>query len=222
MKKIAIVLCALILAIPAFAQSVKKSQEKGDMYVGMNLLQYTSLTINANFSTEYKPWLTGFADVGYAINYSNSKSYDVLGYILTPHIDANNDGYDLSKQNGGYIKLGGFYNFRKTYEKKNYIHLGLFLNNAYVYEKANFIDPVLHIGGVEKIHGVLISGLSVSAGYEFEFLKYFSSSIDFQVSLPAGNYKNLYGYSNFIPGMGHKDYNGYWFPMLIWNVKYKL
>ncbi|MFB6341594.1 hypothetical protein ACE1ET_07720 [Saccharicrinis sp. FJH62] len=226
MKKVTIILVALVFIVAAKAQSSnnKIAAKTGSQYVGMNLLQYTSLTINGNYSKEYKPWITGMADIGYTLNYSKTNPYDVVGYILTPHKKGVNEGFDLSKQNGGYLKIGAFYNFRKTYEKTNYVHLGLFLNNSFVYEKALFTDPKLdfHPYPVPYSHGVLMSGLSVSAGYEFKFLKFLVSSVDFQVSLPTGNYKDLYGYSNFIPGMGHKDVNSYWFPMLIWNVKYKL
>ena len=218
MKKITLILLAF------FIISSTKSQEKGDQYVGMNVLQYTSLTINGNYSKAYKPWITGMAEIGYTLNYSKTNPYDVLGYLFTPHIDNGNDGYDLSTQKGGYIKIGGYYNFRQAYEKTNYIHLGLFLNNSFVYEKATYIDPNLNLGseGIPYAHGVLMSGLSIAAGYEFTFLKIFVSSVDFQISLPTGNYKDLYGYSNFIPGMGHKDFEGYWFPMLNWNIKYRL
>ncbi|MFC0875362.1 hypothetical protein ACE01N_02150 [Saccharicrinis sp. FJH2] len=222
MKKIAVFAITLLFTFSINSQTKERS---GSQYVGMNLLQYTSLTINGNYSKEYKPWITGMADIGYTLNYSKTNPYDVVGYILTPHIKGVNEGFDLSKQNGGYLKIGAFYNFRKTYEKTNYVHLGLFLNNSFVYEKAFFTNPALadiHPNPIPYSHGVLMSGLSVSAGYEFKFLKFLVSSVDFQVSLPTGNYKDLYGYSNFIPGMGHKDVNSYWFPMLIWNVKYKL
>jgi len=48
------------------------------------------------------------------------------------------------------------------------------------------------------------------------------SNIDFQISLPGKNYEDLYGYRNYIPGMGYRDYVKYWFPMLLWNIKYNL
>jgi len=103
--------------------------------------------------------------------------------------------------------------------------LGLFLTNSITYEKCTYQHakgPDLILVPVQVSHTIFILGLSTSIGYEFSLTKKLKSSFDFQVSFPNKNYKDLYGYRNYIPGMGFKDFEGYWFPMITWNLKYRL
>lgn len=209
----------LLIPINIFGQSEKSR------YIGLNLLQLPALTIDANYSTETKPFLTATIDLGYTFNYSKAINIDWIGYVLTPHCKCANNGYELNKQSGGYLKLGGFFNLRKDFEKQSFFHFGLFLTNSIVYESGEY-QPLNENGPFpepEPInHTKYIIGLSTTLGYDFSITKRLKSNIDFQISLPNKNYQNLFGYRNNIPGMGFKDYEGYWFPMLIWNIKYRL
>jgi hypothetical protein len=211
-----------ILLIVFFLNTLTVSGQSGKAsYLGMNLLQLPALTINTNFTSEVKSFLSPLVELGYTLNYT--KAVDFMGYILTPHCKCANDGYDISKQSGGYIKIGAFFNLRNDFKKSYYPHLGLFLTNSIVNEEGTYspLEQSVYMP-VEVNHSKYIIGLSASLGYEFSITDRLRSNIDFQVSFPNNNYKNLYGYRNYIPGMGHKDYEGYWFPMVIWNIKYQL
>lgn len=197
-------------------------QNNKNHFIGLNIFQLPSSTINFNYSIDYKPFLTPVADVGYALGYN--EDFDLIGMFLTPHIKLY-DGYSIEKQSGGYIKLGAFFNLRKDFKKQNFFHFGLFLATSMVYEKAWYLSP-LHPGPyiyAEKIeHSVYLYGFSASLGYEFKISNRLRTNADFQLSFPSGEYIDLYSYSNFIPGMGFKDTNAKWFPMLILNLKYRL
>jgi hypothetical protein len=209
-----ITLCLLI----AFWTSGQTSRSQ---FIGINVLQLPALTINANYSIESKPFLTPTVDIGYAFNYE--KSFDFIGNLLTPHCKCDNDGYDIEKLTGAYLKVGAFLNLRKSFEKQNFFHVGLFLNNSIVYESGDYRPEGESETSILPVsHTIYVPGLSFSGGYEFSFFKKIKSNIDFQISLPGKNYEDLYGYRNYIPGMGYRDYEKYWFPMLLWNLKYRL
>jgi len=212
-KSIFITVCLLI----AFWTSGQTSRNQ---FIGINILQLPALTINANYSIESKPFLTPTVDIGYAFNYG--KSYDFIGNLLTPHCDCI-DGYKIEKRTGGYLKFGTYFNLRKSLEKQNFFHLGVFLTNSLVHESGVY-DSLNHTETINLpiSHTIFIPGLGLSGGYEFSFFKKLKSNIDFQISLPNKSYADLYGYRNFIPGMGYKDTVEKWFPMLIWNLKYRL
>ena len=198
-----------------------KAQSDNNAYLGINVLEIPALTINGNFSYDIKPFLTPAFDLGYTLNYT--KGVDFIGYLLTPHCKCANDGYNLSNQSGGYIKLGVFLNLRKNFDRRNYPFLGLFLINSIVYEKGIYQPPELSVPMEVQVNQTkYIIGLSSSLGYEFALTNRLKAKIEFQVSLPDKKYQDLYGYRNYIPGMGFKDYEGYWFPILILNLKYKL
>lgn len=213
-KTISITLC-LLAAFWTYGQTFQ------NQFIGINILQLPALTINANYSIESKPFLTPTIDIGYAFTYQ--KSFDLIGNLLTPHCKCDNDGYDIEKLTGAYLKVGTFLNLRKSLEKQNFFHVGLFFNNSIVHESGDCRPE----GESESIlqpvsHTIYVPGLSISVGYEFSFFKKMKSNIDFQISFPGKNYEDLYGYRNYIPGMGYRDYEKYWFPMLLWNIKYKL
>jgi hypothetical protein len=189
------------------------------MYLGINILQLPATTLNANYSFEIEPFLSSYVDLGYTFNYS--KSFDWIGFFLTPHCKCAHVGYELSKQSGGYLKLGGLINLRKDFDKIDFFHIGLFMSNSIVFERGQFdTDPILDPVQINQTNYII--GLSSTLGYEFSISKRIKSNIDFQISFPNKKYQDLYGYRNYIPGMGFKDYKGYWFPMLIWNIKYRL
>jgi hypothetical protein len=217
MKRVILAILSMLAILQVSGQSDR------NMYLGINILQLPAFTLNVNYSSEFKPFLTPIIDLGYTFNYS--KSFDILGIILTPHCTCWNNGYHLSNQSGGYLKFGTFFNLRKTFEKKNYPQVGLFLTNSIVYEYGIYQPKVVIYtmpDPVQLNHTKFILGLSAMIGYEYYISKRLQSNFDFQISFPNKNYRNLYWYRNYIPGMGYKDYNGYWFPMIIWNIKYRL
>ena len=197
--------------------------EKKNMTIGTNILQIPATSINFSLSKYQKPFFTAHADAGYTINYF--KSLDIIGFFLTPHIKCGNDGYSINKISGGYIKLGGYFNLRKDFEKQNFWQLGVFATNSIVYEKGYREDYIYDFTPDNKYirtdleHTQYIFGLNVSLGYNFRISEKLRSNIGFQVSFPHKNYKNLYGYRNYIPGMGFKDSYSYWFPILEWKIK---
>ncbi len=211
----------LILLI-AFIGLKCYSQTDKNHFIGVNLLQLPTSTVNVNYSVDYKPFLTPIVDIGYAFGYN--ENYDLIGLFLSPHIKLY-DGYTLDKQSGGYVKVGGFLNLRKDFEKQNFFHLGLFITNSMVYEKGWFLSPIdprpySYAEAIE--HSVYLFGINSSIGYEFLMTKRLKSHIDFQLSFPTDKYLDLYGYRNFIPGMGSKATTEKWFPMIIMNLKYRL
>ena len=209
----------MILCILSFLTA--KGQSDKTVYLGMNLLQIPTLTVNGNMSFEIKPYLSPTIDLGYTFNYS--KGFDFIGDALTPHCKCANDGYDLKNQSGGYLKLGVFLNLRKDFSRRNYPFIGLFLTNSFVHENGIYLPPEQSIPIEIQVNQTkYIIGFSPSLGYELSLTERLKSNIEFQISLPSKKYQDLYGYRNYIPGMGYKDYEGYWFPMLILNLKYRL
>jgi len=197
-------------------------QKNKNKFVELNILQLPTSTINLNYSIDYKTFLTIVGDIGYAFGYNGN--YDLIGMFLTPHIKLY-DGYKIDKQSGGYLKFGGFLNLRKDIEKQNFFHLGLFITNSIVYEKGLYLSPIdsRPYSYAENIeHTVYLFGFSTSIGYEFAITSRLKTHIDFQLSIPTNKYLDLFSYSNFIPGMGFKDTEEKWFPMLILNLKYRL
>jgi hypothetical protein len=216
MIKRTITILIILIGIKSYGQVDKNH------FIGLNILQLPTSTINTNYSIDYKPFLTPIVDIGYAFGYNDN--YDFLGYYLTPHNDLY-DGYTIKNQSGGYIKIGGFLNLRKDFEKQNFFHYGLFLTNSIVYESALYLSPIdsRPYSDADNIeHTVYLFGLSTSLGYEFKLTNRLKSNIDFQLSFPTNKYSNLYSYTNFIPGMGYSGSLDKWFPMLILNLKYRL
>lgn len=187
------------------------AQDIGSRYIGINILQLPSTTLNFNVSRDVRPKLTSMIDVGYTFNYVDS--YDYVGYFLTPHLDLW-DGYKLSVQSGGYLKLGALRNFRKSFATDNFFNVGLFLTNALVYEEATKSNNQLN-------HLLYIPALSASIGYEFKITDRIKTSISYQISISGPNQRKLYSYENTVPGLGHTGTGRNFFPLLILNLKYK-
>ncbi|MCF8370854.1 MAG: hypothetical protein K9H64_04475 [Bacteroidales bacterium] len=194
-------------------------------YIGINLFQIPALTPNVNYTYDIKPFISPMIDLGFTPNYQSPLNMDYINFFLTPHCKCANEGYDIDKQTGGYIKIGSYFNFRKDYEKQKFFHFGLFLNNSIIHERGSYQLPPSE-GPIEMPvsveHTKYIFGLSISTGYEFRITQKMKMNFDFQASLPNKTYQDLFGYRNYIPGMGFKDDTGYWFPMLIWNLKYRI
>ena len=109
MIKKTITILVFLIGLKSYGQ-IDKNQ-----FIGLNILQLPTSTININYSIDYKPFLTPIVDIGYAFKYNDK--YDLIGYYLTPHNDIY-DGYTIDKQSGGYVKIGGSLNLRKNFENK--------------------------------------------------------------------------------------------------------
>lgn len=211
-----------ILMIFSSTSAFSQVENVKSQYIGFNLLQLPSSTLNMNYTIEHKHRFTSMVDFGYAIEYNDY--YDFIGSMLTPSVRIE-DQYTINKQSGGYFKFGGFYNFREGYDEPNFFHLGFFVTSSLVMEEgiSNSIEEYYEYpNGKEVNQNVFLVGFSTSVGYEFDLARRLKSSFDFQLSFPSSNYANLYSYKNFIPGMGYKEIDPMWFPMLIFNVKYLL
>ncbi len=171
---------------------------------------------NPNYSIIY--------NTGYTLNYSNS--FDLIGFFLSPHIKCGNDGYTLEKQTGGFIKVGLKYNFRYTSEKRNHFYLGIHITNSLIFEKAKYVNWHIQNSQDEEMkHFIYIIGITGAFGYSFKISDKFNSDFGVSVSVPSKIFKNLYGYQNYIPGMGYMetcDARRSIFPMIVLNIKYSL
>jgi hypothetical protein len=198
-------------------------KENWNHYIGFNLLQIPTTTIDLNYELANKPRYTIIINPGYTINYTNS--FDFIGFFLSPHYKCGNYGYSMKKQSGGFIKIGLKYNLRSTTEKKNYFFLGAFITNSMIYEKAEYENLEIPNSQVEYLnHKIFIVGLTGAVGYNFRISNKLNSDFEVHMSMPSKKYDDLYGYSNYIPGMGYMETcgNERIFPMIVLNLKYKL
>ena len=200
-------------------------QEKGnwDSSIGIGLLQITTSTLDLTYEFSNNPRYSMIVNPGYTMNYV--QSLDFIGFFLSPHSKCGNDGYKMYNQSGGFVKLGMKYNFRNSFEKTNYFYLGAFLTNSLIYEKAEYENWDIPNSDAEFLsHKVFVSGLTGAVGYNFRFSEKFNSDVGVHISKPSKSYGDLYGYTNYIPGMGYMETcgKGGIFPMLIFTLKYGL
>ena len=200
-------------------------QDRKDWHheIGMNLLQIPSTTIDLSYLIANKPSYTIIINSGYTLNYASS--FDFVGFFLSPHYKCGNNGYSMKNQSGGYLKIGLKYNLRKSLEKNNYFFLGGFLSNSLIYEKTEYENWELPNSQIEEMkHTVFVFGLTGLLGYNFNISKNLNSDFGVQISIPSKAYENLYGYSNYIPGMGYMETCGSAriFPLIVLNLKYRL
>ncbi len=115
MIKRTISILIILIGLKSYGQNDK------NQFVGLNILQFPASTINFNYSVDIKPFFTPMVDSGYAFGYN--EDYDLIGRFLTSHIKLY-DGYTIDKQSGGYLKIGGYFNLRKDFDR---IHMKLLL-----------------------------------------------------------------------------------------------
>ena len=213
MKKI--VFISIVLCFFLWVSGQEKPQKQ--QYIGSNITQLFTTQLSVNYSIDLVSYFTPYAEIGYGINVKN-------GSPFPPFCDCDNDGYEMSRISGGYAKLGGFLNIRKNVQKSNYFTLGMFVTNSMVYEKGiyNYWDEDLSETSIPVSHKKYIAAFGTSVGYQFKMGKRFRSSVNFQLSFPDKKHHDLYGYENYIPGIGGKNSTGCIFPMLIWNLQYRL
>ena len=190
------------------------AQSDGRQFIGINLLQLPTSTLNLNYSKEIHPYLTGHIDVGYTRDYVSAHEKDLLGKYLTDH----NFQYGYNRhreQSGEYLKLGTYFNARRTYIQTSYFRLGLFITNSIVYEDYLIGDDV------RALHTLYIVGVSGSCGYELQISSRFKVSLDYQIS--SSIFKNdLSTNECFVPGMGLSGKGRNLYPMVLLNIKYEL
>ena len=99
------------------------------------------------------------------------------------------------------------------------------MTNSLIHEKAEYENPEIPNSPVENLeHTILIIGLTAAVGYNFRISDKLNSDFGVHISVPSKNYDDLYGYSNYIPGMGYMETcgTGKIFPLIVLNLKYKL
>lgn len=211
------------ISVLSISNAAGQQQKEWVQSIGVNLLQIpaTTIDLSCELSNNHKYTIVGNA--GYTINYANS--FDFIGFLMSPHYKCANDGYVIKNQSGGFVKAGVKYNFRKSLQRRNFFYLGAFIDNSLIKENAEFYDYNNPESEVEYLnHKVFILGLTGAAGFNFAIANKLSADFGVHISVPSANYKKLYGYSNYIPGMGYMETcgNEKFFPMLVLNLKYKL
>ena len=229
MKKINVfylifILCFLLIQTKnCYSQNVKNNNK---YTIGVNLSQLSALTIELNYEYHHKPYLDLVGNIGYSFNHIHSKD---INSLIIPHIDCGNNGVEILNQTGGFIKLGVKLNARRSFQKRNYFFLGANLINSVVYEKADFSNycdygfcPIDNINIDDPInnHTKYIFAFGTWFGYSFKIWKMLQIDLGLQLAFPYNNYKSLYAYRNFIPGIGFKDAPDYFFPTIIINLKF--
>ena len=192
--------------------------------IGINILQIPATTLDLSYETSNNPRYSIIFNIGYTLNYSNG--FDLPGFFLSPHYKCGNYGYSLEKQTGGFIKAGLKYHFRNNFEKRNHFYFGSFITNSLIYEKSKFENWEIPNGQVEELnHYVYIFGITGAFGYNFRISEKLNSDFGVHISFPSKKFKDLYGYQNYIPGMGYMetcDAERSIFPMMVLNLKYNL
>ncbi|PIY04173.1 MAG: hypothetical protein COZ21_07250 [Bacteroidetes bacterium CG_4_10_14_3_um_filter_31_20] len=188
--------------------------------IGTNIIKIPALTIDLLCDFHYRPQLDFNFNSGYGFNHTG---YD-LSRWLTGMIKSGNDGYLMEEQKGWYFKLGARYNIRNNYNSKCYLFIGSYIANSFVKEKAkyDFFSPDSQ--WVNISHKIYIFGLTCYSGISINIFKHLSLEIGLEAGIPTNKYKELYGYDNFIPGIGVKANSDQsrWFPQILTNIKYNL
>jgi hypothetical protein len=210
---------AAIIAVNVFGQE----KATWNHTIGLNLLQLPATTIGLSYELTNHPRFALVINPGFTLNYA--KSFDFIGFVLSPHYKCGNDGYMIKQQSGGFLKIGMKFNFRGSMNKENYFYLGAFNTNAVVFEKAEFENWEIPDAPVEFLsHKLLIIGLTGAIGYNVRLSDRLKADFAVHLSVPSKNYRDLYGYTNYIPGMGFMETcgNGKLFPMVVLDFKYVL
>lgn len=98
------------------------------------------------------------------------------------------------------------YNFRKIPEKVNFFFVGGYLTVSLIRERAEFDGWEVPVSPPEKLsQAVFIPGITASMGYQFRISGRLHSGVGVQLSIPSAKYADLYGYTNYIPGMGFRE-----------------
>ncbi|HPX58928.1 MAG TPA: hypothetical protein PK495_01670 [Bacteroidales bacterium] len=208
------IICTLLLLVP------KKGcgQEEKTMHhtIGLNLLQLPATTIDITYAFSNNPQYDFLINSGFTFNYS--KSIDYIGWLLSPHFDCGNDGFTMIQQSGAFLKGGMKYNVRKSFDKKYYFFFSAYVCGSWIYEEAEKTNRLKH--------HKFIYGFTGNVGFHINIYKKISTDIAVNISYtPDKTVKDLYGYENYIPGMGFMETcgsNKCVFPMIVWSIKYQI
>lgn len=214
---------ALIISILILSASTVQGQEKEIRHhsAGINLLQFPATTIDLTYDYSPKANFSYSFGAGYTFDYT--KNFDLVGFFLSPHYKCGNYGYVMKQQSGGFLRAGIKYNFRKSPEKLNFFFVGGNLIGSVISEKAVYEGWDTPVSPPENLSQTLfIPGITASLGYQFRISRSLHSAMGVQFSFPSAKYSNLYGYTNYIPGMGFMETCGsgktVLFPMIFFNI----
>ena len=211
--KVIFIVCTIVLLIPrkGFGQEEKIMHHAIDL----NLLQLPATTIDITYAFSNNPHYDFLVNTGFTFNYS--QSIDYIGWLLTPHFDCGNDGFTMIQQTGAFLKGGMKYNVRKSFDKKHYFFFSAYVCSSWIYEEADKIKRLKH--------HKFIYGFTGAVGYHIHIYKKISTDIAVNISYtPDKTVKDLYGYQNYIPGMGFMETCGNTcvFPIIVWSIKYQI
>ena len=211
MRKIAILFfCGIIVS------SFVRSQSK--YTIGVNAAELPALTLDVNHFYKISPRFELMGNTGFSFNHTYGGD---INWILVPHYKCEGD-YKIINQSGGFLKAGFRFNFRKLSGKNHYIFSQINIIGSMLFEKVYPLCtgtcPAIWYSGFQ--HWVFISGAGTTLGYSFQLGKKLFSDLGLQVSYPFYRDGTLYGFRNFIPGIGFKDSNSKWFPVIVFNINY--
>jgi hypothetical protein len=170
----------------------------------INLLQIPATTIDLTYDFSPKANFSYSVGAGYTFDYT--KNFDLVGFILSPHYKCGNYGYIMKQRTGGFLRAGVKYNFRKSQEKQNFFFVGGYFTGSVISEKAEFDGWDTPVSPPEKLSQTLfIPGMTTSIGYQFIISGRLHSAVGVRFSFPSAKYTELYGYTNYIPGMGFME-----------------
>jgi len=231
MKKIIFITFILLLTISGLSAQTKKEH-----YIGIDLIELTTTTVNLNYSCNLNARFTPFVQVGYTIDYTKV-GFDILNFSSkTPCDDIIYNGKrEFKEQKGGYLKLGLYYNLRKSVEKQNFFHIGAFITGSVAQESFDriatvfytllpFNEPYLRHPDNKLTNSL---GIGVSIGYEFKLSDRIKMNIDYQLSYSfrdddKWSANRRYDPFGFMPGIHYKETDSKIFPLAILAVKYRL
>lgn len=193
------------------------SQEKISRYaIGINAAELPALTLDINHYYKLSKRLSLTGNTGISFNHTYGGD---LNWFLVPHYKCENDGYKIINQSGGFIKAGMRFNFKKERKQKKYLFMVFNAVNSIVYEKA-YITSLTFDTNKSISHWKDIFGAGTTIGYSFKISKRLLSDVGLQISYPFYKENTLYGYQDFIPGIGFKDSDSMWFPVIVFNITY--
>jgi hypothetical protein len=213
-----LIIFALVLSAGIVSAQDKQIHQHA---LGINLLQIPATTIDLTY--DYSPNANFSYSFGAGYTFDYTKNFDLVGFFLSPHYKCGNYGYIMKQQSGGFLRAGIKYNFRKSPEKLNFFFVGGNLIGSVISEKAVYEGWDTPVSPPEKLSQTLfIPGITASLGYQFRISGSLHSAMGVQFSFPSAKYADLYGYTNYIPGMGFMETCGsrktVLFPMIFFNI----
>ncbi len=212
----------LIILFILFQFNTNAQNNEWHHYLGSNIIQIPTLTADFSYLTSNRHWYDLVVNTGYTFHYLPYA--DINAILLSPHYKGGNDGYHMLNQSGPYVNPGIKFNFRKDETDNKYFFIGFLSKNSFLHEKTRYSAPSSNETHIFE-HNKFIYGLSIWAGFNFKMKDKINSDLGIQISKPLTNISNLYGYQNYIPGIGYMEIaepSYHIFPLIVWNFKYKI